>query len=290
MAHRGVALITGGAGGLGLASAHRWLKSGGRSVRLVDLVSASVGASAASGLESEFGKGCAEFVQCDVTDGEALRSAFRDVDSLSFVMNNAGIVNHDSNDIFKDWKLQMGVNLDAVIDGTQLAMEAFAKQRTPEGYPDGGDRVIVNVGSMAGLIATSTMPVYTASKFGVVGFSRAMHVEAKRHGVRVHALCPSFTDTGMINEDIMTSNPVSKKGVDIFGGLMTSDYVIDAMYDKLIDDSTAKSVLRITPLEGVAYDEPGLHPSEVAIRNAYIKANPVRFVKKLLGFTNRKRK
>ena len=234
--HRGVALITGGCGGLGLAFAKRWLEVGGKRVRLVDMVSASAGAAAAGTFAAAYGRGSAE----------------------------------------------VAVNLGGVIDGTRLALEAFGKQRGPGGFADGESRVVVNVGSMAGLIATPSMAVYTATKFGVVGFSRAMHVEARRQGVRVHALCPSFTDTGMVNEDVMAKDPLSKKTVAMFGGLMTPEHVTDALFDKVVDEPNAEAVLRITPLEGVAFDDPSPHPAEVAIRNAFIKSNPLKFLKRAL--------
>ena len=278
--HRGVALITGGCGGLGLAFAKRWLEVGGKRVRLVDMVSASAGAAAAGTFEAAYGRGSAEFVSCDVTDAAQLRAAF-DVDGLGLVLNNAGVVNY-SPDTFDRWDAQVAVNLGGVIDGTRLALEAFGKQRGPNGFADGESRVVVNVGSMAGLIATPSMAVYTATKFGVVGFSRAMHVEARRQGVRVHALCPSFTDTGMVNEDVMAKDPLSKKTVAMFGGLMTPEHVTDALFDRVVDEPNAEAVLRITPLEGVAFDDPSPHPAEVAIRNAFIKSNPLKFLKRAL--------
>ena len=287
MAHRGLALITGGCGGLGMAFAKRWLESGGRCVRLVDFVSGSAGAEAAGGLEQLFGPGRAEFVQCDVTDGEALKAAFGDGDGLGLVVNNAGIVS-ESGDAFDKWERQIAINLGGVVNGTRLALDAFAARRGPDGFDDGDCRVVVNVASMAGLIPTPKMAVYTATKFGVVGFSRAMHIEARRAGVRVHALCPSFTDTNMVNEETMRTDPIAKRTVDVFGGLMTADFVADAMYDKLVFDADAKAVLRLTPVEGVAYDAPALHPAEKAIRNALIKDDPVKFLKRALGYGRRR--
>ena len=69
----------------------------------------------------------------------------------------------------------IGINVDGVVNGTRLALEAF--ERKP--IEDGTSRVILNVGSMAGLIPTTVMPVYTATKYAVVGFTRAMHVAAQ---------------------------------------------------------------------------------------------------------------
>jgi len=282
MAQRGLALITGGCGGLGLAFAKRWLaRGGGARVRLVDLAPAAAGAAA---VEALGGAERAEFVRCDVTKTAELEAAFADADGLALVLNNAGVVDY-SGDLFADWRRQVDVNVGAVVDGTRLAAAIFEAAAAAEGGGGGGaaDRVVVNVGSMAGLIATPQMPVYTCTKFGVVGFSRAMHVAARRRGFRVHALCPSFTDTGMINENVMEAAPQTQRGVAAFGGLMTADRVADELFTRIVDDAAAKCVLRITPLEGAAFDEPGLHPAEAAIRNDYIRKDPVGFVKRLFG-------
>ena len=188
---RGLALITGGCGGLGMAFARSWLQRGG-SVRLADMVSQKKGDEACQQLG-----GNVEFVSCDVTDKEALREAFANAEDLSLVINNAGIVAHDGADLFENWEPMIGINVDGVVNGTRLALEAF--ERKP--IEDGTSRVILNVGSMAGLIPTTVMPVYTATKYAVVGFTRAMHVAAaKRYdpsikknvptGIRVHAVCP----------------------------------------------------------------------------------------------------
>ena len=76
---------------------------------------------------------------------------------------------------------------------------------------------------MAGLIPTTVMPVYTATKYAVVGFTRAMHVAASKRydpsikknvptGIRVHAVCPSFADTGMVNADTLAKDPEQADG------------------------------------------------------------------------------
>jgi len=225
-----------------------------------------------------------------VTDRASLREGFRDTEDLGLVVNNAGIAGDTRGELFDSWDAMIGVNLTAVVDGTRLAMDAFAAQRGPDGYADGGDRVVLNVASMAGLIATPGMPVYSATKYGVVGFSRAMHIAARRRGVRVHALCPSFIDTNMVNEDTMAADPNAKKLVDMFGGLLEADAVVDSAFDKLVDDPSAKAVLRVTPLEGVAVDEPSTHPAEKAIRNAMIRADPIGMLKRMLGGGRRKKR
>ena len=87
---RGLALITGGCGGLGMAFARSWLQRGG-SVRLADMVSQKKGDEACQQLGNNV-----EFASCDVTDKEALREAFANAEDLSLVINNAGIVYHST--------------------------------------------------------------------------------------------------------------------------------------------------------------------------------------------------
>ena len=281
---RGLALITGGCGGLGMAFARSWLQRGG-SVRLADMVSQKKGDEACQQLGNNV-----EFVSCDVTDKEALREAFSNAEDLSLVINNAGIVAHDGADLFENWEPMIGINVDGVVNGTRLALEAF--ERKP--IEDGTSRVILNVGSMAGLIPTTVMPVYTATKYAVVGFTRAMHVAASKRydpsikknvptGIRVHAVCPSFADTGMVNADTLAKDPRNKRTVELFGGLLTPDFVSEAAFEKLVDDPAARAILRVTPVDGVKFDAPGLHPVEKAVRNNAIRADPWGTLRKIMG-------
>ena len=187
--------------------ARKWLALGGAHVKLVDMVSSSVGSGTASELDAAFGAGRASFAECDVTDSSSLAEAFAGCNAhgdLGLVINNAGI--GTQGDFFDKLQLQTAVNLVAVMDGTRLALDTFAEQSdTQQSDTASADtRVIVNVASMAGLIPTPDHPVYTATKFGVVGFSRALHVQAKKThpGVRVHALCPSFVRTSMMNDEV----------------------------------------------------------------------------------------
>lgn len=63
-----------------------------------------------------------------------------------------------------------------------------------------GPSVVINVSSTAGLYPLTASPAYTASKHAVVGYSRAIAPWAKRRGVLVHCICPSFTDTDLVRK------------------------------------------------------------------------------------------
>uniref|UniRef100_G3PVZ8 15-hydroxyprostaglandin dehydrogenase n=1 Tax=Gasterosteus aculeatus aculeatus TaxID=481459 RepID=G3PVZ8_GASAC len=159
-----VALVTGGAQGIGRAVVERLLQSSAK-VAVVDLNKAC-GEESKTELDAMFGEGNCYFIPCDVSNGDALRDAFhRTVDQfgrLDIVINNAGINNE------KNWEKTIQVNLTSVIKGTYLALEQMSKEYKKEGG------AIINVSSMAAFVHSPHQPVYTATKHGVIGFTRAM--------------------------------------------------------------------------------------------------------------------
>ena len=82
----------------------------------------------------------------------------------------------------------------AVIAGTHLALHQMRNQK-----PQGG--IIVNIASMAGFIPSIMQPVYTAAKFGVVGFTRSFEPSLlASHGVRINAVAPTFAETPLVTK------------------------------------------------------------------------------------------
>lgn len=143
--------------------------------------------------DKEYGADRTLFVHCNVESEELFKAAFqKTVEKFGHVdifCNNAGIVNE------KDWEKTVAINLCGVVRGTYMALEHMKK--TSGGI--GG--VIVNVASMAGLGPLISAPIYTATKHGVVGFTRAMAgaSDASNFGVRINALCPSFVQTDILS-------------------------------------------------------------------------------------------
>ncbi|XP_046752276.1 15-hydroxyprostaglandin dehydrogenase [NAD(+)]-like [Diprion similis] len=182
------ALITGGANGIGFACATELLRNGAAHVAILDLAT-SPGVESALKLNAEFGEGRGIFIVCDVTKAREFEAAFAkttdEFGGLDIVINNAGIVNESM------WELMIDVNLKAVVRGTILGLQHLGKDRGGKGG------VIVNIASVAGLDPFDWFPVYAAAKHGVVGLSRSFgatyHYE--KTGVRVIAICPSFTET-----------------------------------------------------------------------------------------------
>ncbi|XP_064205800.1 15-hydroxyprostaglandin dehydrogenase [NAD(+)]-like isoform X1 [Anguilla rostrata] len=192
-----IALVTGASQGLGKGFSDVLLKNGAK-VALLD-VNETAGKNAKADFDKEYGEDSTIFLTCDVTSYEHLKDAFQKTiekfGRIDIVSNNAGIVDETN------WEKTVEVNLNGVIRGTYLALQHMKK-----GSGGGGEGgVIINTSSMAGLGPLLTSPVYTASKHGVVGFTRAM-AEASSvsgYGVRINAFCPSFVKTPIL--DFMTN-------------------------------------------------------------------------------------
>ncbi|TYB39331.1 SDR family NAD(P)-dependent oxidoreductase [Actinomadura chibensis] len=182
-----VALITGGAHGIGAAVARR-LARGGARVVLAD-VDAEAGGALAAELDGAF-------VRCDVrepADSEAAVAVAVDrFGGLDVAFLNAGVAGGgglgDGFDL-AGYRRAMGVNLDGVVFGVHAALPALRAR-------GGGD--IVATASMAGLTAAPFDPVYGANKAAVVGLVRALGPAHEGEGIRVNALCPSFADTDIL--------------------------------------------------------------------------------------------
>ncbi|XP_049940261.1 15-hydroxyprostaglandin dehydrogenase [NAD(+)]-like [Schistocerca serialis cubense] len=172
-----VALVTGGASGIGLQYARHLLLAGLKGVVLADL-SEEAGAAATI-----------DYLMVGWCFPEAFARAYDEFGRLDIVINNAGILND------AQWELQIDINVTAVVRCTQLAMELMSR-----GGGGGGGGVVLNVASVLGLAPLAGCPVYVATKHAVVGLSRSYGTQFhwQRTGVRVVALCPGVTHTQLI--------------------------------------------------------------------------------------------
>ncbi|XP_066574234.1 15-hydroxyprostaglandin dehydrogenase [NAD(+)] [Amia ocellicauda] len=251
--HGKVALVTGGAQGIGKAAAEMLLKNSSK-VALVDL-NKEVGEDCVKTLTEEFGAENLFFFECDVTDWGQLQDAFKKTvekfGRLDIVINNAGINNE------KNWEKTIEVNLTSLIKGTYFGLEHMSKE-----YGKGGG-VIINVSSMAAFLHSPHQPVYTATKYGVVGFTRAMAgaAELGNYGVRINVLCPGFVDTPLLqsvdNEDNMGKfikyKDDIKKIMDIYGVLPPS-VIAEGMLRIITDDTLNGAVMKITSSKGIHFE------------------------------------
>jgi len=182
-----VALITGGANGLGKAFATALLEQD--AVVMITDVDVDAGNATAEEL------GCA-FEQLDVTDPQAnadvVAKTVEKFGGLHLLMLNAGIESPFSlgDDFDIDaYRLAMSINVDGVVYGFHAARPAIIES--------GGGSVLATA-SLAGLAAMAPQPVYGTNKAAVVGLARALGPAHIAEGIRFNALCPGFADTAII--------------------------------------------------------------------------------------------
>jgi len=195
-----VFLITGGASGLGGATA-RMVAQGGGSVLIADLKEAE-----GQALAKELGKR-AKFVRTDVTDEASAKAAVAAaVDAFKTVhglVNCAGIV-HGERVIGKQgphalasFARTININLIGTFNVVRLAAEVMA-QNTPNA---GGERgVIVNTASVAAFDGQIGQAAYAASKAGVAGMTLPLARDLSRHGIRVMTIAPGIFETPMMGQ------------------------------------------------------------------------------------------
>ncbi|XP_058190258.1 uncharacterized protein LOC131307651 [Rhododendron vialii] len=245
------ALVTGGASGIGKALSLA-LAEKGVFVTIVDF-SEERGKEVLALVEKEIAKvhpklefPSAMFVRCDVTNKRELSAAFEThlatYGGLDICINSAGIANpvpfyNDQSDGSRSWRYTMDVNLIAVIECTRLAVQSMQAAQKPG--------VIINMGSAAGLYPMPGDPIYSASKGGVVLFTRSL-VPYKKQGIRVNVLCPEFVQTEL-------SSKVTPRHIGLMGGFMSMEMVVKGAFELIRDESKAGSCLWITKRRGMEY-------------------------------------
>ncbi len=187
------ALVTGGGRGIGAAIA-RALASEDARVTLLGRTASQLAETAASI------PGGAATVTADVTDpeqvGRALLEARAASGEIQILVNNAG--RPASRAIAKSdehfWRDILAVNLDSVYHMTRAVIP---------GMIAGEWGRIVNISSTAGLRGYAYCTAYCAAKHGVIGLTRALALEVSKTGITVNAVCPGYTDTGVIRDAIL---------------------------------------------------------------------------------------
>lgn len=188
-----IAIVTGGASGIGKAIASA-LTQAGAQVTIADRQEV-LGFTVAEELNSKPNTGDVRFVQTDVSDyeqvAELIHQTHEGAQRLDFLFNNAGVSvgGYVSDYNHQDWSRVLSVNLDGVVNGIQAAYPIMQRQ---------GSGHIVNIASLAGLIPSPMNVAYTASKHAVIGLSRALRPEASTYGVKVNVVCPGVVRTPML--------------------------------------------------------------------------------------------
>jgi 3-oxoacyl-[acyl-carrier protein] reductase len=198
-----IAVVTGAASGIGRAIAIGYAREGAQ-VALLD-VNEKAAAEAAQEIRDTGGQ--AMSFALDVTRREdcvaAAKRIAEQVGQVSILVNNAGIARRNgmlgaAEAVIKDWEDVIAINLTGVFNVTHAFLEPLRA----------GKGRIVNIGSIQSFVhvRTPSSPAYTASKHGVLGFTKALAAELGKDGVRVNAIGPGFIETPL-NAATRANNP-----------------------------------------------------------------------------------
>jgi len=202
-----IAVVTGSGSGIGRAIASGYAREGARVV-LLD-INEKAAADAAREIREAGGR--AESFGLDVTRREACAAVARriagEVGPVSILVNNAGIARRNgmlgaAEAVTSDWEDIIAINLTGVFNVTHAFLDAL---RATKGR-------IVNIGSIQSFVhlRQPSSPAYTASKHGVLGFTKALAAELGKEGVRVNAIGPGFIETPL-NAGTRANNPDAVK-------------------------------------------------------------------------------
>lgn len=186
-------LITGGASGIGRATAEEAVAEGAR------VVLADVNDDQGEEVAAELGD-AASYLHCDVTDEASVEAsvagAVERLGRLDGSFNCAGILAALGNAgevPLEEWEKVIAVDLNGVFLCTKHQLAPMAAQ---------GSGSILNMASAAGLIGWPGASAYVAAKHGVVGLSKSAALEYAASGVRVNSICPSYVLTPMVEKDL----------------------------------------------------------------------------------------
>jgi NAD(P)-dependent dehydrogenase (short-subunit alcohol dehydrogenase family) len=264
-----VAVITGGASGIGFASALRFLHEGA-TVVIADYNASTGEAAVAEAREKGFDM--VDFIRTDVakeTDIEAMIArAVNLFGGLDIVFNNAGItgaIGPLTETTAEDWDYTFNINVRGVFFGIKHAARVMRAR--------GKGGVIINTSSMGGLCGDAGPLVYSAGKAAVINLTRSAAIELAPDRIRVNAICPGFIatplsaggpDTSTAEREFATKQPWPEAGV--------ADHVAGAALFLASDDAAFVTGESLVVDGGLLASGPGISKEipEVAGRNLKI--------------------
>ena len=235
-----VAFVTGGSAGIGYALAEA-LGHQGMQVMIAGINEKNLDAALERLLAHHIS---ADRVQCDVANRSSVQAAaLKTIEvfgKVHVVCNNAGVgTGGPIGDVAtKDWEWVISVNLMGVVHGTEIFAPLIAQ------HGEGGH--IVNVSSMAGLIAIPTNETYCATKFAVVAMSEGWRLQLAAKGIGVSVLCPGFVRTNI--GDSERNRPAQDRNE-------RRDPEMLAMMKKLLDEGMDPAMLAARVIEAIRDDE-----------------------------------
>jgi 2-hydroxycyclohexanecarboxyl-CoA dehydrogenase len=188
-----VAVITGGGGGIGSATARRFSEEGAK-VAVFDVDAAAADRAAADIVAAG---GIARSFICDVTDhgavGRTVAAAEAALGPADILVNNAGW------DVFRpflktapaEWERLIAINLTGALNLHHVVLPGMVERRYGR---------VVNIASDAARVGSSGEAVYAACKAGLLGLSKTLAREHAHHGITVNVVCPGPTDTNLFAE------------------------------------------------------------------------------------------
>jgi 3-oxoacyl-[acyl-carrier protein] reductase len=189
-----IAVVTGGGRGIGQEIAHK-LASQGAKVAVVSRSASSCG-KAADEINAQF-PGCAKAYAVDVADHEAVQELAKkiteDLGPVNILVNNAGVTRDTLLMRMKeeDWDTVLDTNLKGAFNTVKAFMRPLMKAEDPR---------IINIASVIGLIGNAGQANYSASKAGLIGFTKAVARELAGRAVTCNAVAPGFITTDMTDE------------------------------------------------------------------------------------------